>query len=149
MMIFMLFRAELFTGLLFQILVLVLALFVYGRDALATLSGQLAQEAHNAPHFVVFEYALPSGHAAEANAVFNDPFELPVFVLLKVGIAEIDYRRGHFGGKGNPRAVAVEAVTHLTVMLEVLLSPLHNLRRIRSGVLPLFAADLHLFDFGS
>src|ERR1039458_8148041 len=64
--------------------------------------------------FAVFPQ--PAGHAAEANAVFDDPFELSVFVLLNVLVAQIDYGRRHFAGEWNSGAVSVQTVANLAVM---------------------------------
>src|SRR5664279_2055161 len=107
-------------GRLRHFLMFFFAFFENLRNALTTLLGEMTNESHDAPHFVILEHTLPAGHAAEANAVFDDPFELSVFVLLNVLVAQIDYGRRHFAGEWNSGAVSVQTVANLAVMLEVL-----------------------------
>src|SRR5215469_1750189 len=123
------------------------ALFERVRNALAPFLRQMTHEPHNAPHLVILEHALPARHAAEANAVFDDPLELPVFVLPNVLVAQVDHRWRHLGGKGNSGTMAIQAVTNLAVMLEVLFPGLHYSGSVVGRILPILATDLHLLNF--
>ena len=70
-----------------HLLVLFFAFFVDGGNALTPFLRKMPQEAHDAPHLVIVKLAVPAGHAAEANAVLDNPFQLSIGVLLNVFIA--------------------------------------------------------------
>ena len=86
MMMFV-FRTALMVSRVRQLLVFVFAFFENRGNALAAFRGELSQEPHDAPHLIVFKLALPARHAAKANSIFDDPFELSVFVLLNRRVA--------------------------------------------------------------
>jgi hypothetical protein len=81
---------------------------------------QVAGVAHHVPHLLVCKDALPGGHAAETDAVFNNPFQLPVAVRLHRIGGEVGYGGRHSVGKRNARILAIQAVAELTVRPEVL-----------------------------
>src|ERR1022692_4821101 len=136
-------RSSVLLGRLHHFLMLFFAFFEYRWNALATFLREMPNESHNDPHFVVLEHTLPPGHAAEANAVFDDPLELSVLVLLNVPIAQVEHGRRHFAGEWNSGAVSVQTVANLAVMLEVLHPGLHHGWAIGGGILPIFTPDFH------
>ena len=75
--------------------------------------------ADHAPHLLVLEKSLPARHSAQADAIFDDPFQLPVCVVLNVFCRKIRHRRRHVLGEGHASGMAIHAMTELAVTLEV------------------------------
>ena len=54
------------------------------RSAQAALRGKVANIVDDFSHLFVFQNSFPSRHAGRLDAVFNDPFQLAVSVVLHV-----------------------------------------------------------------
>jgi hypothetical protein len=65
------FRSMVFESLL-HFLMFFFAVFENLRHAVTTLPGEMTNESHDAPHFVILEHALPAGHAMWCHNDFGD-----------------------------------------------------------------------------
>src|SRR5207248_2320956 len=115
-------------GRVHHLFVFVLAFLEYIWNSLAPFLRKMPQEAHNTPHLLILQSVLPAGHAAETDTILDDPFQLPVPVLLHVFVAQIEYRRRHLAGERDTGVVAVESVANLAMMLKVFHPGLHYFR---------------------
>ena len=52
--------------------------------AVASFRRQMPYIADHAPHFIVLEKSLPARHSTQTDAIFDDPFQLPVCVILNI-----------------------------------------------------------------
>lgn len=103
--------------------------------------------ADHLPHLIILNQTFPTGHSAHTDAIFDDPFELAVRVLLNFGRAKVRYWRRHISGERHTGCMPIEAVTNLAVMSEVVASILYSGTIVRNGVVPILAADYYLLAF--
>src|SRR5258707_8921414 len=81
------------SGSAMHVLVLFLFFLKNRRCAQAALWGKMADIVDDVPHLFVFLNPFPSRHAGRLDAVFNDPLQLAVSVVLHVFYLEICHRR--------------------------------------------------------
>ena len=101
--------------------------------------------ANYAPHFIVIEKSFPAWHSAQANAIFDDPLQLTVCILLNVLRSKIRHWWGHISGEGHIRCVSVYAMTELAVTLEIFGSQLGADRVIGNRIMPVLSTDYQFF----
>src|SRR5215469_12111865 len=112
--------------------------------AKAARGRQMAEVGDDRPHLVITQDALGPRHPRWADAVIDDPFQLPVGILLHVLRGERWDRRRHAVGEWDSGVLSIEPVTGRAVVRKRFLPVSNSLRGGGNGVLLILVSDEHM-----